>query len=238
MNILPAIDLKEGKAVRLLKGQMSSAKIYSHAPWELAKQFEDLGAKWLHIVDLDGAFAGEARNFSVIEKIISRTSLKVEIGGGIRSREVAKHYLNAGANRVILGSVALTNPEFVKQMAEEFCVAVGIDALGGKVATQGWAEVSEVEASHLAKEFANCGVAAIIATDISQDGTLSGLNLKFTEEIAAAATGVEVIASGGVASLDDIIAVKNSRKIAGVIVGKAFYEGKIDLKEAFKIALS
>lgn len=238
MNILPAIDLKEGKAVRLLKGQMSSAKIYSHAPEELAKQFEDLGAKWLHIVDLDGAFAGEARNFSVIEKIISRTSLKVEIGGGIRSREVAKHYLNAGANRVILGSVALTNPEFVKQMAEEFCVAVGIDALGGKVATQGWAEVSEVEASRLAKEFANCGVAAIIATDISQDGTLSGLNLKFTEEIAAAATGVEVIASGGVASLDDIIAVKNSRKIAGVIVGKAFYEGKIDLKEAFKIALS
>lgn len=238
MNILPAIDLKEGKAVRLLKGQMSSAKIYSHAPWELAKQFEDLGAKWLHIVDLDGAFAGEARNFGVIEQIISRTSLKVEIGGGIRSREVAKQYLEAGANRVILGSVALTNPEFVKQMAEEFCVVVGIDALGGKVATQGWAEVSEVEASCLAKEFANCGVAAIIATDISQDGTLSGLNLEFTEEIAAAATGVEVIASGGVASLDDILAVKNSPKIAGVIVGKAFYEGKLDLKEAFKIALS
>ena len=234
MDILPAIDLKEGLAVRLSKGLMDSAKIYSKEPWELAKRFEDFGAKYLHLVDLDGAFAGEAVNFKTIEKIVASTNLKVEVGGGIRNEERIKDYLNLGVYRFILGSVALKNPNFVREMAPKYNIVVGIDAKDGMVATEGWAEVSDMKATKLAELYAGAGVGAIICTDISKDGMLSGVNVGFTEAIAQA-SGIDTIASGGVKDISDIIACKNSGKIAGVIVGKAYYEGTIDLKEAFRI---
>lgn len=235
MEILPAIDLKNGFAVRLKKGKMNSAKIYSDKPWELAEKFADLGAKWLHIVDLDGAFAGEAKNAKTIEKIVKSTNLKIEVGGGIRDEERIKFYKNSGVSRFILGSAALKNPEFVKQMAKKYKIAVGIDAKNGFVATEGWAEVSNIKACELAKIYADAGVEAIICTDISKDGMLSGVNVKFSEEIAKS-SGIKTIASGGVKDLSDIKALKQSGKIYGVIVGKAYYEGSIDLKEAFLIA--
>lgn len=234
MEILPAIDLKNGFAVRLKKGEMNSAKIYSDKPWELAEKFSDLGAKWLHIVDLDGAFAGEAKNAKTIEKIVKSTNLKIEVGGGIRDEERIKFYKNSGVSRFILGSAALKNPEFVKQMAKKYKIAVGIDAKNGFVATEGWAEVSNIKACELAKIYADAGVEAIICTDISKDGMLSGVNVKFSEEIAKS-SGIKTIASGGVKDLSDIKALKQSGKIYGVIVGKAYYEGSIDLKEAFLI---
>lgn len=234
MEILPAIDLKEGFAVRLSKGEMKSAKIYSDKPWELAKEFENLGAKWLHIVDLDGAFAAKPKNFEVIEKIVKSTNLKIEVGGGIRDEKRIKDYQNLGVSRFILGSVALKNSDFVKQMAPKYKIAVGIDAKNGFVAVEGWAEISQIKAEDLAKLYANAGVDAIICTDISKDGMLSGVNVEFTELIATA-SGVKTIASGGVKDLSDISAAKRNGKIAGIIVGKAFYEGTIDLKKAFEI---
>ncbi|MBE2986871.1 1-(5-phosphoribosyl)-5-[(5-phosphoribosylamino)methylideneamino]imidazole-4-carboxamide isomerase [Campylobacter sp. RM9344] len=232
MQIFPAIDLKEGKAVRLSKGLMQSAKIYSDNPQDLAKQFQDMGAKWLHVVDLDGAFAGETINFKTIESIVQATNLNVQVGGGIRDEERIKKYLDLGVSRVILGSIALKDPDFVRKMAKFYPVVVGIDAKDGYVAIEGWADVSSVKATDLAKEFANAGVKAIICTDINKDGMLSGVNVDFTLKIAHA-SGIETIASGGVSSMDDILELKKTSLIGGVIVGKAFYEGKIDLKEAF-----
>jgi phosphoribosylformimino-5-aminoimidazole carboxamide ribotide isomerase len=233
MTILPAIDLKDGKAVRLTKGLMDSAKIYSNEPWEVAKRFEELGSRWVHLVDLNGAFAGEPKNLEQIKKIRENCNLKLELGGGIRDEETIKMYLKLGVDRLILGSIALTNPEFVKEMAKKYPIVVGIDAVDGYVAVEGWGEVSSMRATNLAKEFANAGVEAIICTDISRDGMLSGVNLEFTKEIKRA-SGVETIASGGVKDIKDIEALIKSG-IDGVIVGKAFYEGTIDLKEAFRI---
>ncbi|MBQ8609742.1 MAG: 1-(5-phosphoribosyl)-5-[Campylobacter sp.] len=227
-----AIDLKEGKAVRLSKGLMDSAKIYSNEPWELAKRFSDAGAKWLHIVDLDGAFAGDAVNLKTIEKIVNATNLNIQIGGGVRNEERIKSYLNSGVSRLILGSVALKNPEFVKEMAKKYRIVVGIDAKDGFVAVEGWAEVSQIRATDLAKLYADAGVEAIIATDISKDGMLCGLNLEFTSSIAQA-SGIDTIASGGVASLADLEAASKAKGISGVIIGKAYYEGKIELSDIF-----
>ena len=233
MEIFPAIDLKQGCAVRLSKGEMQSAKIYSKDPCELAKKFEDLGAKWLHLVDLDGAFAGEAVNFKAIERIVKSTRLRVEVGGGIRDEARIKEYLNLGVDRFILGSAALKNPDFVKQMARLYRIVVGIDAKDGLVATEGWAELSRVKATDLAQDYADAGVCAIICTDISRDGMLSGVNVEFSRSIAKAC-GIDTIASGGVKDINDIIALKNAELIAGVIVGKAYYEGTLDLKKAFE----
>ncbi|MDL0104532.1 1-(5-phosphoribosyl)-5-[(5-phosphoribosylamino)methylideneamino]imidazole-4-carboxamide isomerase [Campylobacter vicugnae] len=227
-----AIDLKEGKAVRLSKGLMDSAKIYSNEPWELAKRFSDAGAKWLHIVDLDGAFAGDAVNLKTIEKIVNATNLNIQIGGGVRNEERIKSYLNSGVSRLILGSVALKNPEFVKEMAKKYRIVVGIDAKDGFVAVEGWAEVSQIKATDLAKLYADAGVEAIIATDISKDGMLCGLNLEFTSSIAQA-SGIDTIASGGVASLADLEVASKTKGISGVIIGKAYYEGKIELSDIF-----
>ena len=233
MVILPAIDLKDGKAVRLTKGLMDTAKIYSDEPWQVAKKFEELGSEWLHLVDLNGAFAGEPKNLEQIKKILENTDLKVEIGGGIRDEETIKMYMDLGVSRVILGSIAVKNPEFVKEMAKKYPVAVGIDAKDGYVAVEGWAEVSEMKATSLAKEFANAGVEAIIATDISKDGTLSGVNASFVKELQDI-SGINVIASGGVRDINDIkLLIKN--KIYGTIIGKAFYEGTINLEEVFKL---
>ena len=233
MEILPAIDLKQGCAVRLSKGEMQSAKIYSKDPCELAKKFEDLGAKWLHLVDLDGAFAGEAVNFKAIERIVKSTRLRVEVGGGIRDEARIKQYLNLGVDRFILGSAALKNPDFVRRMAKLYRIVVGIDAKNGLVATEGWAELSRVKATDLARDYADAGVCAIICTDISRDGMLSGVNVEFSRSIAKA-SGIDTIASGGVKDMNDIIALKNAGLIAGVIVGKAYYEGTLDLKKAFE----
>jgi phosphoribosylformimino-5-aminoimidazole carboxamide ribotide isomerase len=232
MEILPAIDLKDGKAVRLTKGLMQSATVYSNEPWEVAKTFEEMGSKWVHLVDLNGAFAGEPRNMEQIQKIRKKCNLKLELGGGIRDEETIRRYVDLGIDRVILGSVALKNPAFVKEMCRKYRIVVGIDAIDGFVAVEGWAEKSTMLATDLAKEFANAGVEAIICTDVGRDGMLSGVNAEFTLSIAEA-SGIDTIASGGVKNLDDIVLLKHSRKVAGVIVGKAFYEGTLDLREAF-----
>ncbi len=235
MNILPAIDLKDGKAVRLTKGLMDSAKIYSDQPWQLAKRFEEMGSKWLHLVDLNGAFAGEPKNLEQIKKIRQMCDIEIELGGGIRDEDTIKRYLDLGIDRIILGSVALKNADFVKSVAQKYRIAVGIDAIDGYVAVEGWAEKSTMLATDLAKEFAQAGVDAIICTDVGKDGTLSGVNVDFTLDIAKS-SGLDTIASGGVRDIDDIKALKQTKKVAGVIVGKAFYEGTLDLEEAFKIA--
>ena len=236
MTILPAIDLKDGKAVRLTKGLMDSAKIYSNEPWELAKHFEELGSEWVHLVDLNGAFAGEPKNLEQIKKIRENTNLKLELGGGIRDEDTIKMYLDLGINRVILGSIAVKNPDFVKEMAKKYPIVVGIDAIDGYVAVEGWAEVSQIKATNLAQEFANAGVEAIICTDVSRDGMLSGINIEFTKAIKEA-SGLETIASGGLKDINDIKALIEAN-IDGVIVGKAFYEGTLDLKEAFGLVNS
>ena len=234
MTIFPAIDLKDGQAVRLTKGLMDSAKIYSNEPYELAKYFEEAGSEWLHVVDLNGAFAGEPKNLEQIKKIREATNLKMQLGGGIRDEETIQRYLDLGINRLILGSIAVKNPEFVKNMAQKYPIAVGIDAIDGYVAVEGWAETSEMKATDLAKEFANAGVEAIICTDVGRDGTLSGVNVDFTLDIARA-SGVDTIASGGVSSIEDVRRLIDAKEVYGVIIGKAYYEGKLDLKEAFKL---
>jgi phosphoribosylformimino-5-aminoimidazole carboxamide ribotide isomerase len=234
MELLPAIDLKDGQAVRLTKGLMESAKVYSSEPWSLAKKFEQLGSNWVHLVDLNGAFAGEPKNLEQIVKIRNNCNLKLELGGGIRDEETIKKYLDLGIDRLILGSIAVSNPAFVKDMAAKYPIVVGIDAIDGYVAVEGWAKTSQMKATDLAREFADAGVEAIICTDVGKDGTLSGVNVEFTEDIAKA-SGVETIASGGVKDIEDIKKMKNSRYISGAIIGKAFYEGTLDLKEAFKV---
>jgi phosphoribosylformimino-5-aminoimidazole carboxamide ribotide isomerase len=235
MDILPAIDLKDGKAVRLTKGLMESAKIYSDEPWELAKRFEEMGSRWLHLVDLNGAFAGEPKNLEQIKKIRQMCDIEIELGGGIRDEETIRRYIDLGIDRLILGSVALKNADFVKDVAQRYRIAVGIDAIDGYVAVEGWAEKSTMKATDLAREFADAGVEAIICTDVGKDGTLSGVNVDFTLDIAHA-SGIDTIASGGVRDINDIKALRETGEIAGVIVGKAFYEGTLDLEEAFKIA--
>ena len=232
MEIFPAIDLKDGKAVRLTKGLMDSAKVYSNEPWELAKRFEEMGSKWLHIVDLNGAFAGEPKNIAQIEKIRKNTDLKIQLGGGIRDEDTIKKYLDLGINRVILGSIAAREPKKVIDLADKYPIAVGIDAKDGFVAVDGWGDNSGIKASELAKIYENSKIECIIATDISKDGTLSGLNIEFILEIQNASKK-RVIASGGVASEDDIKKVKENG-IYGVIIGKAFYEGKINLEKILK----
>jgi phosphoribosylformimino-5-aminoimidazole carboxamide ribotide isomerase len=232
MTIFPAIDLKDGKAVRLTKGLMESAKVYSDTPWELVKTFEEMGASWVHLVDLNGAFAGEPKNLDQIRLIRENCNVKLQLGGGIRDEATIVQYLELGIDRLILGSIALRNPEFVKEMAAKYPIVVGIDAINGYVAVEGWGEVSSMRATDLAKLFANAGVEAIICTDVGRDGTLSGVNVDFTLDIARAC-GIPTIASGGVKDDKDIETLFNTGEIAGVIVGKAFYEGRIDLKRFF-----
>lgn len=234
MTLYPAIDLKDGKAVRLTKGLMDSAKIYSDEPWELVKKFEAMGATWVHLVDLNGAFAGEPKNLEQIIKIRKNCNVKLELGGGIRDEATIKKMLEIGIDRVILGSIAVKDPAFVKAMASKYPVAVGIDAIDGYVAVEGWGEVSDMKATDLAREFANAGVEAIICTDVGKDGTLSGVNVEFTLDIARA-SGISTIASGGVKDSADIEALMATGEIDGVIIGKAYYEGTLDLEQMFKV---
>ena len=234
MTLYPAIDLKDGKAVRLTKGLMESAKIYSDEPWQLVKTFEEMGAEWVHLVDLNGAFAGEPKNLEQIVKIRENCNVKLELGGGIRDEATIQKMLEIGIDRIILGSIAVKDPQFVKDMASKYPIAVGIDAIDGYVAVEGWGEVSEMKATDLAREFANAGVEAIICTDVGRDGTLSGVNVDFTLDIARASK-VATIASGGVKDEEDIKALIATGEIEGVIIGKAYYEGTLDLAKMFQL---
>ncbi len=236
MIVIPAIDLKQGKCVRLKQGLMEESTVFSDDPVAMAGKWVEQGCQRLHLVDLDGAFAGQPVNADIIEDICATyPDTPVQIGGGIRNLETAEAYLEAGAKYVIIGTQAVKQPEFVTELCVEFpdSVIVGIDAKDGKVAIQGWAEGSDQQAEDLAKQFEDDGVHAIVYTDISRDGMMQGVNVQATARLAEA-VDIPVIASGGVASMDDIhrLAEVRDSGIAGVIVGRALYEGTIDLNEA------
>ncbi|MCG6884172.1 MAG: 1-(5-phosphoribosyl)-5-[(5-phosphoribosylamino)methylideneamino]imidazole-4-carboxamide isomerase [Silicimonas sp.] len=233
MILYPAIDLKDGQCVRLLKGEMEAATVFSDDPGAQAAAFEAAGAEWLHIVDLNGAFAGEPVNGAAVESILSSLSIPAQLGGGIRDMETIEAWLARGIARVILGTVAVETPGLVLEAAHAFPgrVAVGLDARGGKVATRGWAEETDVTVTELAKAFEDGGIAAIIYTDIDRDGAMGGPNIAATEALARAVS-VPVIASGGVSSMDDLIRLRDTGVIAGAISGRALYDGAIDLREA------
>jgi phosphoribosylformimino-5-aminoimidazole carboxamide ribotide isomerase len=236
--LFPAIDLKDGQCVRLKLGDMDQATIYNDSPAAQAKTFEDQGFSWLHVVDLDGAFAGESRNGTAVEAILKATRNPVQLGGGIRSLKQIEAWLDKGLARVILGTVAVRDPFLVIEACKAFPgkVAVGIDAKGGKVAVEGWAEASELGVIELAKKFEGAGVAAIVFTDIDRDGILTGINWGATIALADAVS-IPVIASGGLASLDDIrrLASPDAVRLEGAITGRALYDGRIDAAEALAI---
>ncbi len=232
MILFPAIDLLGGKAVRLYKGDYDNVTVYSSSPLDVAKSFKADGAEFLHVVDLDGARDGSNANFETIKKIISESGLKVEVGGGIRSEETVEKYLSAGAFRVILGTAAITEPDFLKKAVEKHGekIAVGADIKDGFVAIKGWKEVSSKSCFAFFKDMSSIGVKTIICTDISKDGVLSGTNLELYRELSAK-FNVDIVASGGVSSLDDIRALK-SMNIYGAILGKALYAGMLSLRDS------
>ena len=238
MILFPAIDLKDGQCVRLKLGDMNEATVFSDDPAAQAKSFEDQGFEYLHVVDLNGAFAGEARNAEAIEAILEAVKFPVQLGGGIRTLAHVETWLSKGLARVILGTVAVRDPDLVKQAAKKFPgqVAVGIDARGGKVAVEGWAETSELSVIELARRFEGAGVAAIIYTDIDRDGVLAGINWPATLELARAVS-IPVIASGGLASMADIrrLAAPDAQVLEGAISGRAIYDGRIDSREALAL---
>ncbi|HEV2899655.1 MAG TPA: 1-(5-phosphoribosyl)-5-[(5-phosphoribosylamino)methylideneamino]imidazole-4-carboxamide isomerase [Pseudaminobacter sp.] len=238
MILFPAIDLKDGQCVRLKLGDMEQATIYNADPAAQAKTFEEQGFEWLHVVDLNGAFAGESVNGAAVEAILKATKNPVQLGGGIRTLADIEGWLEKGLARVILGTVAVRDPDLVREACREFPgkVAVGIDARGGKVAVEGWAEASELGAIELAQKFEGAGVAAIIYTDIDRDGILAGINWEATIELADAVS-IPVIASGGLASIADIVrmTMPDAKKLEGAISGRALYDGRIDPQEALAI---
>ena len=233
MILYPAIDLKDGSCVRLLRGDMQAATVFGTDPADQAKAFQDAGAAWLHLVDLNGAFAGQPVNAAAVEAILDTVSVPVQLGGGIRDMATIAGWLDRGVRRVILGTVAVENPDLVHEAARAFPdrIAVGIDARGGRVATRGWAEETEITATDLARRFQDAGVAAIIYTDIDRDGAMGGPNVAATEALARAVS-IPVIASGGVSSLQDLIALRDTGVIAGAISGRALYDGALDLTRA------
>jgi phosphoribosylformimino-5-aminoimidazole carboxamide ribotide isomerase len=233
MILYPAIDLKDGQAVRLLHGDMDKTTVFNDNPAAQALEFVQAGCEWLHLVDLNGAFAGEPVNAAPVEEILKQTKVPAQLGGGIRDMATIERWLDKGLARVILGTVAVENPDLVRDAARAFPnqVAVGIDARNGKVATKGWAEETDVMVTDLAKSFEDAGVAAIIYTDIMRDGAMKGPNIDATEALARAVS-IPVIASGGVSSLDDLKALKATGVISGAISGRALYDGAIDLNEA------
>jgi phosphoribosylformimino-5-aminoimidazole carboxamide ribotide isomerase len=236
--LFPAIDLKEGLAVRLEQGDMARATVFHRDPAAQARAFEQQGFEYLHIVDLDGAFAGKPVNATAVERILETVGIPVQLGGGVRDTATVEAWLEKGVTRVIIGTAAVRDPPFVKQAARDFPdrVAVGLDARDGKVAVGGWAENSELSALEIAQRFEDAGVAAIVYTDIARDGMLQGLNLDATIALAEAIS-IPVIASGGLASIVDIKALlePRSQKLAGVIAGRALYDGRLDATEALKL---
>lgn len=238
MILFPAIDLKDGQCVRLKLGEMDQATVFNDDPSDQALQFERQGFKYLHIVDLNGAFAGRPVNGQAVDAILKAVTMPVQLGGGIRDLATIERWLDKGIRRVILGTIAVRDPALVREACKKFPgrVAVGIDAKGGKVAVEGWAETSELTAIDLARRFEDVGVAAIIYTDIDRDGVLKGLNLPSTAELARS-TKIPVIASGGLASIDDIKALLKPeyKMLEGAITGRALYDGRIDPKQALAL---
>jgi phosphoribosylformimino-5-aminoimidazole carboxamide ribotide isomerase len=238
MKLYPAIDLKDGVCVRLLRGEMSTATSFNDDPADQARRFSEMGFDQLHVVDLNGAFAGESVNYNAVAAIRDAVRAPVQLGGGIRDMTGIERWLDAGVARVILGTAAVRNPQLVKDAARAFPgqVAVGIDAREGRVAVQGWAETTDMLALDLAKAFEGCGVAALIVTDISRDGLKTGVNIELTHAVANAVS-IPVIASGGLKSVDDIKALQAQpgRPIAGAILGRALYDGDVDAGEALAV---
>ncbi len=236
MNIFPAIDLIDGKAVRLFKGDYNQKTIYSDSPLDVAKSFEKAGAEYLHIVDLDGAKEGTSPNFDVIENIIKNTNLKVEVGGGIRTEDVIKKYIDIGVMRVILGTVAVKNPEFARDMINKYAdkIAIGIDIKDGYAAIHGWTEVSKISCDEIFEMFEDFGAKTVICTDISKDGAMQGTNLDLYRHLKDK-FNMDIIASGGVSDIENIKALAKI-DVYGAIVGKALYVGSVDLKEALEAA--
>jgi phosphoribosylformimino-5-aminoimidazole carboxamide ribotide isomerase len=241
MIIFPAIDLKDGAAVRLLRGEMGHATLYNPDPAAQARDFAAAGFTWLHLVDLNGAFEGRSVNAAAVQAILEAVELPVQLGGGIRDMAAVERWLAAGVKRVILGTAAVKDPDLVRAACRRYPgqVVVSIDARGGRVAVEGWAEESEALAIDLARRFEDAGVAALVYTDIERDGALEGVNLVATAELARA-VGIPVIASGGISSLDDIAALMalDDPPLAGAICGRALYDGRIDPASLFQLAAS
>lgn len=238
MILFPAIDLKAGQCVRLLRGEMADATVYNDDPSDQARAFEAAGCGWIHVVDLDGAFAGRSVNGTAVRAILDAVSLPIQLGGGIRDRAGVDAWLERGVRRVVLGTAALRDPALVREACRDHPgqVAVGIDARGGRVAVEGWAETAEISATDLALKFEDAGVAAIIFTDIDRDGALEGPNLAATAALARRLS-TPVVASGGVSSAADLRALRvlEADGVAGVIVGRALYDGRVDAAEAVRI---
>jgi phosphoribosylformimino-5-aminoimidazole carboxamide ribotide isomerase len=237
MFIIPAIDLKDGQCVRLLQGRKDAVTVYSADPSSTAKKWESMGAKVLHVVDLDGAFTGDQKNYSRILQIRKAVNMMIEVGGGIRDISTVDKLISAGIDRVIIGTSAIEDVNFVINACNKFPgkVLIGIDAKDGKVAVKGWEEVSSIEARELARRVERIGVSGIIYTDISRDGMLTGPNLPALEEMVGT-VNIPVIASGGIANIDDIRNLLNIKNVWGAITGKAIYSGSLDLKEAISLA--
>ena len=233
MILYPAIDLKDGKCVRLLRGEMAAATVFGDDPAAQALKFQQAGCQWLHLVDLNGAFAGQPVNASAVEAILAAISVPAQLGGGIRDLATIELWLSRGLARVILGTAAVEDPDLVRRAARAFPgkIAVGIDARRGYVATRGWAEETTVQAVDLARRFEDAGVAALIYTDIDRDGAMQGPNIPATEALARSVT-IPVIASGGVSRMEDLLALRDTGVIAGAISGRALYDGAIDLAGA------
>jgi phosphoribosylformimino-5-aminoimidazole carboxamide ribotide isomerase len=236
--LFPAIDLKEGLAVRLEQGDMARATVFHRDPAAQALAFEQQGFEYLHIVDLDGAFAGKPMNAAAVDRILETVNVPVQLGGGVRDTATVESWLEKGVTRVIIGTAAVRDPPFVKQAARDYPgrIAVGLDARDGKVAVEGWAENSQLSALEIARRFEDVGVAAIIYTDIARDGMLQGLNLE-TTIILADAISIPVIASGGLASIEDIkrLLEPRAKKLGGAVAGRALYSGQLDAAEALKL---
>ncbi len=236
MNIFPAIDLYDKKAVRLYKGDYNQMTVYSERPWEIAIDFEKKGAKFIHVVDLEGAKTGETPNLDVVKKIASEANLFLEIGGGIRDMKTVEAYLNNGASRVILGTSAVNDEAFLRQAVEKYGekIAVGADVKDGYIAIKGWIEKSEYSLEDFLNKMQEIGVKAVICTDISKDGAMNGTNLDMYKALSEKYS-LEIVASGGVSSIDDVKALKEIG-VWGAIIGKAYYTGAIDLKEAIEVS--
>ena len=238
MLVIPAIDLRDGRCVRLVQGEKSSEIVYSEQPVEVAKMWESIGAPRLHLVDLDGAFAGRPKNLGIVQEILQAIKIPVQMGGGIRTFEAVEMILNMGVDRVILGTAAILSPELVAKCTQEFGehVAVGIDSRDGLVAIEGWEATVEMTVFELGKKISSLGVERVIFTDTRRDGTLQGPNLEATKKLAET-TGLKVIASGGVSSLEDLQQLKEleSSGVEGIIMGKALYSGAVDLKDALQL---
>lgn len=235
-DVIPAVDILDGKCVRLFQGKFDAETVYSSSPLEAAQRWVNMGAKWMHLVDLNGAKSGYQENLELIREIVESLKINFEVSGGVRSMETIEFLLSCGAKRVIVGTRSVIDKNFVKSIAKKYGnrIAVGVDASGGRVATDGWTNITDIEAKTFARDLQDMGVKKLIFTDTSRDGALRGPNFDAIEELASS-IDIPVIASGGISSLDDIRKIKNIEGVEGCIIGKALYEGKFSLEDALKI---